>query len=150
MAVEGLIYWGSINAATDQTMATIVRTSGTETRQAIIDLIGPIAADILANDPAIQQAIADLIIGYQGLVTSSAVTGAEYEIAVGDQAGNPSWLRSSATGEPTEYAKKSMRRAVALHTGPLPAEYAQPGERYTWFVTDPATGELIDIRNGVG
>lgn len=53
MAVIGLVYWGSISAATDMTMGSIVETPGTRTRQAIIDLITPIAAGIIASDPSI-------------------------------------------------------------------------------------------------
>lgn len=51
-----LIYWGEVDAASDITMAFTVNTIGTLTRQAIIDLITPIAAGIIADDPAIIEA----------------------------------------------------------------------------------------------
>ena len=48
-----LIYWGQVDAASDITMSTIVDTSGTRTRQSIIDLISPVAAGIIAGNPTI-------------------------------------------------------------------------------------------------
>jgi len=142
-----LIFWGELPAATDITMATAVRQPGADTRQAIIDLIGPVAADVLATNPSIQAAVANLIIANAGVMTSASVT-ATYEIAVGDAAGNPTWMQAKANGDPSDHAAKTMRRFVGVHTGPFPSDYAQPGEKYLWFVTDPVTGQLIDIRNG--
>ncbi len=48
-----LIYWGEVDAASDTTMAFTVNTPGTSTRDAIIDLIEPIAADIIAGNPTV-------------------------------------------------------------------------------------------------
>lgn len=53
-----LIYWGEVDAASDITMAFTVNTPGTSTRAAIIALITPIAADIIANDPTVAAAAA--------------------------------------------------------------------------------------------
>lgn len=53
MAGVVLIKWGVISAAGDITMAAIVRTAGSQTREAIIDLIEPIAAQIIKDDPTI-------------------------------------------------------------------------------------------------
>lgn len=48
-----MILWGAIDAASDQTMATVTRRSGSEFRAALSDLLSQIAAGIIANDPAI-------------------------------------------------------------------------------------------------
>ena len=65
MAVEGLIYWGSVSAASDVTMATIINTQGTQTRAAIEALIQDVAAAIIADDPTIiaaaEAAVADAL-----------------------------------------------------------------------------------------
>jgi hypothetical protein len=51
-----LIYWGQVSAASDITMAAVVNQSASETRAAILSLIGPVAADIIANDSTIRDA----------------------------------------------------------------------------------------------
>lgn len=56
-----MIPWGTLDAASDQTMATITATSGTQFRDALEDLLETIAAGIIANDPAIIEAAEEAV-----------------------------------------------------------------------------------------
>lgn len=51
-----MILWGTLDAASDQTMATITRTSSSQFRAALLDLLENVAAGIIANDPTIVEA----------------------------------------------------------------------------------------------
>lgn len=51
-----MILWGTLDAASDQTMATVTRRVGSEFRQAVMELIEDVAAGIIASDPTLIQA----------------------------------------------------------------------------------------------
>lgn len=56
-----MILWGTLDAASDQTMATITETEGTQFRAALEDLLETIAAGVIANDPAIIEAAEEAV-----------------------------------------------------------------------------------------
>lgn len=71
--------------------------------------------------------------------------------AIGDAYGNPTeWLRWDARGMPSRGAMRAIWRMLGMYRGPVEPTFFPTGVTYTWLVTDPSTGELLDIRNGVG
>lgn len=52
-----LIYWGSVSAASDITMADITNTPSSRFRAALEDLLADVAAGVIADDPAIIAAL---------------------------------------------------------------------------------------------
>ncbi|MDA4893041.1 hypothetical protein PFZ55_39885 [Streptomyces sp. MS2A] len=52
-----LTRWGEMDFATDRSMAVITNTSDSEFRGALIGLLEVVAADVIANDPTIRDAV---------------------------------------------------------------------------------------------
>lgn len=76
-----MILWGTLDAASDQTMAAVTRRAGSEFRAALTELIQNVAAGIIANDPtiieaaeaAVAQALADAHVVTTKTVTQSTI-----------------------------------------------------------------------------
>lgn len=57
--MPGLVPIGDFDGAADGTTGFLIRTNGTESQDAVIGLIGPVAAGIIANDETVLQAAID-------------------------------------------------------------------------------------------
>lgn len=115
MAVEGLVYWGTIDAASDQTMATVTRTANSEFREALEELIQAVAAGIIASDPTViaaAVAAVDAALAAQPIVLSRVVsaTGGTWTDLNAVNAVLPIALdvRSTALNRPISSAVSSM------------------------------------------
>lgn len=69
-----LTRWGEVGYATDQSMTTVTNLTTSQFRAALIELMGPVAADALANDPDVLAAAVALAQSDAGLVREDTET----------------------------------------------------------------------------
>lgn len=116
--------------------------------------VPPIVADAIAADPTVAAAAAAAV--NDALDDTSIPRVIEVidldddaEWAQGDGEGRPSWVRYTSEGMPSQTTKKAIAIATGFYRGPDEPTFFPSGASYTWFQTDPTTGELLDILNGV-
>lgn len=117
-----LIYWGELDAATDTTMAYTVNTPGTSTRDAIIALITPVAAGIIASNPTLIAAVEALL--DDALTAKLSLTKSVYL-----DGGKWAW-RVSGSPAATHYVLPDHTGAQIVRPTPFPTPAATPA--FNW------------------
>lgn len=153
---------GPNTVPTDQAIAAAVQTEGSATKAALSGTIGtavdgavpPAVTAALANNQTVKDAAAAAVDGElsDARISRSAATTAtdNAELIIADGDGRPSWMRAKSNGEPSDEAVRAIARATGVYRGPAAPTFFPTGATYQWFKTDPATGALLDILNGVG
>lgn len=134
-----MILWGTLDAASDQTMATVTRHVGSEFREAVVELIGDVAAGIIADDPtliAAAEAALEDAIPRMGIVDGEAV----WEIPVGegddvawgliDHAEKRMPIEIDKAGHWSQHARDLIVEDTASRMGPAIGISTWPGELY--------------------
>lgn len=144
--------------ATDRTTAALVETPvATETKRVLDDRyanreqINGLVSEAIAQDPTLIDAAVDVledVLDETGIPRSVLTGDTDFEIAVGDKDDNATWMRSDDDGMPTLTVKVALGVPIRQSTDPGPD--IPFGVPYTWFKTDPTTGQVIDWLEGTG
>lgn len=130
-----MIFWGALDAASDQTMATVTRHQGSAFRQALVDLIQNVAAGIISGDPtiiaaaeaAVEQALAD-----SNVVTSESLARASVELR--DERGHVVLAVDNVSSDPR------LRGSTAPSARVIPGDYLEVTDRNGYVVYRAGTG----------
>ncbi|VXB32332.1 hypothetical protein [Pseudoclavibacter sp. 8L] len=140
-----------IEVATDYSMEQQLRAEGSLTQEATKDLITPALAEFPGVVDAAKGAVEGALAGASVMTTTPRTTSV-YEVAVGDQDGNITWLQADKAGAPTTDAIAALESKGVPTATPAAGDYevavGDADGNPTWLQANAnglPTSDVIDV-----